>query len=212
LKVLTKKQKANDGWKIFEVEEIQRIYSIQGQADWYKKDRHFYLVMILALITGCRVSEMTGILKNQLRAEPVPHLKINDAKTKAGIRKVPLPKEFFDELMEFAKYKTDKQQVFKYLIRDGKGSGNAVGQKFGRYLDGIGIDDKKLVFHSLRKFFNDYSMRKFKVPLEVRCQMVGHELDNINVTTYANELEIEELSEIFLPVQENILKLIGKNS
>jgi integrase len=176
---------------------------------WKKTDRNFYLVVLTCLLTGCRVSEVTGLLKNQLKETPVPHIDIKDSKTSAGIRRVPLIPELFNELMEFSKYKTAKDQVFKYQIRLGKGSGNAVGQKFGRHLDKVGIDNDKLVFHSLRKFFNDYSMRKGKVPIEVRCQMIGHELDNINVSTYSSDFEIDQLAEVFSPIQKNILALTG---
>ena len=31
-----------------------------------------------------------------------------------------------------------------------------LGKKFARYIDEIGINQGKLVFHSLRKFFNNY--------------------------------------------------------
>jgi integrase len=213
LKVLTKTQKKQTQFAIFEIEEIQRIYSKEAKADWYRKDRHFYLVVILALISGCRVSEMTSLLKSQLKENPVPHLKIEDSKTLAGIREVPIPKIFFDELMEFAKYKTANEQIFKYEIRLGKGSGNAVGQKFGRHLDAIGMSNKKLVFHSLRKFFNDFcSQEKFNIPHLVSCQMLGHEVKDINTELYMKPKKVDVMANYFLPAQLEILELIGKNS
>lgn len=209
-KLMTKKQKEKDGWGIFTEEEIKKVFAPEHLKEWKGKDPDFYFVTIISLLTGCRISEITGITKSQVRETPVPHINITDSKTAAGIRTVPLLPEIFEELMEFAKNKTAKQQVFKYQIRLGKGSGNAAGQKFSRHLDKLEIENDKLVFHSLRKFFNDYSGKKAKVPLEIRCQMVGHEFGNINVTTYSREYEVTELAEIFTPVQRQILQLIEK--
>lgn len=211
-KLMTKKQRAKSGWEIFDEEQIQLIFSLEAMKAWKRKDRDFYLVSLVCLLTGCRISEITGLFKHQLKQNPVPHINIDDAKTTAGIRKVPLIPQVFNELVEFCKYKTVKEQVFRYKIRLGKGSGNAAGQKFGRHLDKIGLDNPKLVFHSMRKFFNDYSMKKGKVPMEVRCQMLGHEVDNINFTTYASEYEVDQLAEFFSPIQNNILRLTGHES
>ena len=89
----------------------------------------------------------------------------------------------------------------------GKGSGNAVGQKFGRHLDKIGIDNDQLVFHSLRKFFNDYCLKN-GVAFEPRCQIMGHEIENVNVGIYTNKFTLEQVEEIFSPVQKRILDMI----
>ena len=208
-KLMTKQQKAKTGYAIFEIEEIQKLFDLPTLQAWKKKDPDYYYVCLICLVSGCRISEVTGILKSQLKQNPVPHINILDSKTTAGIRKVPLPKDFFEEILEFAKYKSEKQQVFKYQFRLGKGSGNAVGQKFARHLDKIGMTERKLVFHSLRKFFNNYSMKQGKIPIEPRCQMIGHELDNVNVAVYSNEFEIEDLANIFSKVQGEILNLTG---
>jgi integrase len=205
-KLMTNKQREQSGFDIFEPEEIRKIFGDEFKI-WKKKDPDFYYCCLLGVVSGCRISEITGLLKENLRPNPVPHVKIKDSKTAAGVRSVPIPGEFFEELREFAKYKTEKQQIFKYKIRLGKGSGNAVGQKFGRHLDKVGIENDQLVFHSLRKFFNDYCMKN-KVAFEPRCQIMGHEIDNVNVGTYTNKFSLEEVSEIFTPVQKRILNLI----
>lgn len=206
-KLMTNKQKARDGFAIFDVDEIKKVFGDEFKI-WRKKDPDFYYSCILTVITGCRISEITSLLKENLRPNPVPHLKISDAKTLAGIRPVPIPQIIFDELCEFAKSKSAKQQIFKYKIRLGKGSGNAAGQKFGRHLDKIGIDNDKLVLHSLRKFCNDFSA-KCNIALEPRCQMMGHEIENVNVKLYTKIWTVEELSIIFSPIQKRIIDLVS---
>ena len=52
-------------------------------------------------------------------------------------------------------------------------------------------------------------MKQGKIPIEPRCQMIGHELDNVNVAVYSNEFEIEDLANIFSKVQGEILNLTG---
>ncbi len=205
-KLMTNKQRAQQGYHFFEPEQITLVFGDEFKK-WKVKDPDFYYSCLTALITGARISEITGMLKEQLKESPVPHLNIPDSKTPAGIRKVSLPPAFFAELLEFAKGKGAKDQVFKYQIRLGKGSGNAVGQKFGRHLKKIGIEDDKLVFHSLRKFFNDFIPDE--ITMQARCQFVGHEFNHVNVKVYRQELPIEKLASLFVPVQNRILKLIG---
>ena len=205
-KLMTNKQRAKGGFEIFEIEDIKKVFGAEFKI-WKKKDPDFYYCCILAVITGCRVSEITSLLKENLRPNPVNHIKIKDSKTSAGVRSVPIPENFFEELRDFAKSKTEKQQIFKYQIRLGKGSGNAVGQKFGRHLDKIGIDNDQLVFHSLRKFFNDYCLKN-GVAFEPRCQIMGHEIENVNVGIYTNKFTLEQVEEIFSLVQKRILDMI----
>jgi isocitrate lyase len=69
------------------------------------------------------------------------------------------------------------------------------------------IDRGKLVFHSIRKFLNDYFLKN-GIEFEARCQFFGHEIDSVNVATYSNKFAIEHLTAITNPVQEKILKLI----
>lgn len=75
----------------------------------------------------------------------------------------------------------------------GKGSGNAVSQKFKRHMKACGIERPRLVFHSIRKFFNDY-MFNHDVPLEPRCYIMGHEIDNVNIELYRKSITIEKLA------------------
>lgn len=204
--LMTKQQEAQAGFAIYDIEDIKLIFSEKLFGRWKLKDSDFYFVCLLCLVTGARVSEITGLLKSQLSDKPVPHINVLDAKTKAGIRKIPVPLELLSALQEFAKNKTGKQSVFKYKVRLGKGSGSAVSQKFARHLDKVGIENKKLVLHSLRKFVND-SFLKNKVAFEPRCQFIGHAIKNVNLETYSKEFEVAELAEITLPIQNRILAM-----
>ena len=146
-------------------------------------------------MTGCRISEITGLKAEQFKVsdQGTNYIQIFDSKTVAGVRSVPIP----EKLLEFglADFVKDKKQVFKYNLRLGKGSGNAVGKKFKRHLEELKITRPKLVFHSLRKYVNNF-LKSSKVPYEVRCQFIGHEIEDINNRIYSEDHDVDTLAEM----------------
>ena len=202
-RLMSKRDRAKGGYGIFEAEEIQQIFKLEYLETFKQKDPDFYYCILIALVSGARASEITSLEANQMKDIP-PHIVIRDSKTLAGIRNIPLPPSLYAELKAFA---TGKIKVFKYEQLAGKGSGNAVGKKFKRHLELLKINRDKLVFHSLRKFCNEF-MKNENIQIEARCQMLGHELDNVNVSTYARQYSVNDLAKLVQPVQAKILELI----
>lgn len=148
------------------------------------------------MVTGCRVSEITSLAKEQFKIEEegFGFIRITDSKTSAGERSIPITDRLLASgLADFIKEKNDR--IFRYNLRLGKGSGNAVGKKFRRHLEEVGIARDKLVFHSLRKFVNDF-LKQNLVPYEARCQFIGHEIEDINNTVYSEEFSVYRLTAI----------------
>lgn len=204
----SKKDKLKGGYAIFTADEIKLIYKSDFMRESQEKDPDYYWTLVLGLITGCRISEITGITAEQfLKSGNIHYIKIDDSKTLAGVREIPIPTLLMKYgLVKFLEGK--KGQVFKYKLRLGKGSGNAVGKKFSRHLEELKITRDKLVFHSLRKFSNDFMMKN-DIPLEARCQFFGHEIDSVNVQVYTKKLEIEELAAKVSEVQSSMMVLGG---
>jgi site-specific recombinase XerD len=208
LNILSKKQKNSGGFGIFDNDEITQIFDSEYFKNQKIKDPNYYWATLLGLITGCRSSEITSLESQNIKksGENIHFISIRDSKTTAGIREVPVPKTFFE--LGFDKFIEGKEgAVFKYQSRAGKGAGNAIGKKFSRHLEEVKVQRDKLVFHSLRKFFNDYLLKN-KVPIEVRSQIIGHEIDSVNVQVYANKLDIIELSDNINIIQNKVLNLI----
>ena len=205
--LLTKKQRLKGGYAIFEKEEIELFFKSEFFKEQKNKDKDYTTAVIRGLFTGCRVGEITSLKKDQFKVSPagVNYITIRDSKTLAGIREVPLHPFVFNTIKEFINSKTEK--IFKYVEKEGKGTGNAVGKKFARNIESSGITRDKLVFHSLRKFVNN-ELLKDKVSLEHRCQFIGHELDNVNVAIYTETLTIDELAEAVFPTFEKIYNSI----
>ena len=191
--LLTKKQRISLGFEKFDIEEIKQIFTASEFTREKERDPDFYYLCILGLVTGCRVGELASLKKSDFKKTPAgtDYISIKDAKTLAGIRSVPFHSGVYGlGLKEFIDSKSDN--VFKYTDREGKGAGNASGKKFTRLLEKLRLKRDKLVFHSLRKFFNDYLLKK-DVPYEPRCQYVGHEIDDTNVKTYTKQFSEDEL-------------------
>ncbi|MBK4736319.1 tyrosine-type recombinase/integrase [Noviherbaspirillum pedocola] len=195
-KLLSNKEKKRTGYAIFQRSEITEIFDSAFLKTAKQDDPDYYWTLVLGLITGCRISEITSLTKQQFKVTEsgIRYIKINDSKTQAGVRSIPISDRLFINGLE--DFIADKEeQIFKYKLRLGKGSGNAVGKKFKRHLEELGIDRPKLVFHSLRKFCNDF-LKNTGIPYEARCQYIGHEIDDINNTFYSNEFTVEMLAEI----------------
>lgn len=204
----SKKRKLADRYAIFDTNEIRKLYWSSAMADARKKNPDYYWVLMLAIHTGCRISEITSLKANQFKVTDAGtnYIQLYDSKTSAGVRPIPIPQQLLDAgLADFIK---GKDRVFKYEDREGKGSGNAVGKKFKRMLVKLEIYRERLVFHSLRKFVNDYLKQK-GVQYEVRCQLIGHELGDINNSVYANKFTIDQLAEIIEPLQADWAQLSG---
>lgn len=204
----SKKDKLKGGYAIFDDQEIKDIFSSEFLKIARTDDPDYYWTLILGLITGCRISEITSLKSIQFKVSgtQTPFIRIEDSKTVAGIREIPLPNII--RKLGLPEFLDGKEQVFKYKLRLGKGSGNAVGKKFSRHLDELKITREKLVFHSLRKFLNDFFLKQ-DIPIEARCQFFGHELDNVNVQTYSRKLTVDELSARVNSAQMKVLMLAG---
>lgn len=203
--LLTKKQRIARGYETFEIGEIKQIFTAEEFTREKERDPDFYYLCILGLVTGCRVGELSSLKKSDFKKTPTgtDYLTIRVAKTLAGVRSVPFNSSILElGLQEFIDSKSDN--VFKYTERDGKGAGNASGKKFTRLLETLKLKREKLVFHSLRKFFNDYLLKN-DVPYEPRCQYIGHEIDDTNVKSYTKQFSEDELLKYVEKSQADIL-------
>lgn len=207
----TKRQKLSDGYLIFEEQEITKIFKGEYFQQQKIQDPDYYYCLLLEIFTGCRIGELTSLKTEQLQQSKngTYFLNIRESKTMAGVREIPLPQILFTQLgfNQFIAYKKNLDPVFKYVGRTGKGSGNAVGKKFKRHLEIENINRGKLVFHSLRKFLNDYLLKN-NVDYEPRCQFMGHEVDNVNVATYAKKFNVDNLAEIIKPAIDKLTTII----
>jgi integrase len=71
---------------------------------------------------------------------------------------------------------------------------SAYSKRFGKFKRRIGINDKKLTFHSLRHTFAN-ELKQAGVSEHVIAQLIGHSNSSITMGRYGKEYEVDNLSE-----------------
>jgi site-specific recombinase XerD len=90
--LLTKKQRAAGGYATFETDEIALLLSSDFFRERLAMKSDYTTAVLLALLTGCRVGEITTLQKEHFKRSKkgVQYITIRDSKTAAGVRDVPL--------------------------------------------------------------------------------------------------------------------------
>ena len=143
-----------------------------------------YWLPLLALWTGARLEELAQLEPSDIREERGlgHYFDINDegtekrVKNASSVRRVPVHPQLISlRFMEYVERmrRAKARYLFPDLVPDVKGnrSGN-FSKWYARYLDSVGVTDKRKVFHSYRHGFVD-ACREVMNP-ELRDALVGH--------------------------------------
>ena len=198
-KAEAKKASAINGYKSFTDNELKTIFQPQLLSE-AQRPADFWLPM-LGLFTGGRISELAQLdIADIQEHNGIWAISINgegdkSLKTLAAVRLIPIHPTLLE--CGFLDYVNDTKQhgtkLFPYLTPDTFGSyGATPSERWGKYLDKIGISDPQKVFHSFRSTSND-CLKQNGVAEESRCQFIGHEHDTVNSTTYSNPHNLEYL-------------------
>lgn len=194
------KKASKTAWKQFSTDELKKVFEPTHYLTHRKKPDDFWLPL-LAIFTGARLNELCQLTHDDILEEHgVWLVNINDendkrVKTVASIRKVPIHSQLIG--LGFLDYLEDTKpfggRLFPHLTRNKFGGySDTPSERWGLYLDKIGITSSQKVFHSLRKTAND-RLKKAGVHVEARCQLIGHEFDNINTEVYSEEFTIQQM-------------------
>jgi integrase len=133
-------------------------------------------VMVVGLFTGMRLDEIASLRHRQLRiAEGVAYIQIEDAKSPAGIRQVPLHPRL-SWLAERGKAGDPDGRMWPAFNPEGPGKkpGADAGRDFSRFKAGKGFMTRRKAFHSFRKNVTQI-MERAGVPENEWAQVFGHE-------------------------------------
>jgi integrase len=142
--------------------------------------------------TGCRLEEICSM--------PLANVKddrfiVQDAKTEAGWREIPIHSDIKQTVARLVDESTDGfllsglSSTNKYTKR-----GAAIGKRFGRLRTALGYPDT-LVFHSFRKTLL-FLMRDRGVPEPQAALIVGHEPNTVTYGLYGNDISFGTKVEI----------------
>ena len=179
------------GYVAWELDEVQELFSPPP------KRRDLMEAMLVAMFTGMRRSEIASLTFGQIRCEDgVGFIDVTDAKTVAGVRRVPLhPK--LSWLTNRAEKADDASRIWPEFSSEGPGNhpGGDLGKLFTAHKSKRGFKGGLKVFHSFRKNFVGQLERK-GVPQNEVAQLVGHEKRGLTFGVYGTNLTPQRGAEL----------------
>ncbi len=124
--------------------------------------QHRFWIPMIALYSGMRVQEIALLRTRDVICErEIDAFNLMEdieagrtLKTRGSVRKVPVhPMLLKLGLLDYVKTQVADGYLFPELKAGSKDPGDAFGKWFGRFCDTIGLEDRKLVFHSFRHTF-----------------------------------------------------------
>lgn len=190
--------------KPFTEEDLKSIFN--PETFLAQKNPTDYWLPLLGLFTGGRINELCQLMATTdiKKIGDIWSISINDEeesqrlKSSAARRVIPIHPtliklgflDFVEDMKPFG------GMLFPYLTQDTKKQNfsGTPSERFGNYLDTLGITDKRKVFHSFRSTSNN-RLKQQGVAEETRCQFIGHEHDTVNSTVYSEDHNVAYLLE-----------------
>jgi integrase len=178
-----------------EVESLFQLSLAEGDADLAD-------LIVFGAYTGARIGEIGNLTVDDLVYEEsqVVAFKITAAKTRAGIREVPVHPKLAPLIIKLA---SDSEARNGYLFRSGK-------NKYGHRLDYMGkrfsaLKKKNLysdrhAFHSIRKTFITL-MHQSDAPSDIVPYLVGHEHHSFTFKVYSAGPSFQQKMEAVLKIE-----------
>lgn len=136
-------------------------------------------VILVGMFTGMRLDEIASLTWGQVRmvnegGTNIHYFQVEDAKTPAGNRKVPLHHEL--RWLLGRDRGSDSERLWPTFNEEGRGRkpGADAGREFSRFKAGRGFTDRTKAFHSFRKNVTRM-MERAGVPENDWAQIFGHE-------------------------------------
>ena len=161
--------KNTDGYLAWSPDQLRALFSPPP------KRRDLHEIMVIALYSGMRLNEIASLTGTDIRTEEgVTYFDIQDAKTEAGNRQVPL----HPALAWLATKATERGEgrLWPTFNAEGPGAkpGADAGREFSRFKAGRGFPNRRNAFHSFRKNVTRI-MERGGIPESEWAQVIGHE-------------------------------------
>lgn len=145
-----------------------------------KGDNDLAHLIWLGMWTGCRIEELCGLTVAKVAPDRII---IEDAKSEAGWREVPLHSKLLRTVEYLTKVSNDGFLLSGLTNNKYGDRSNAVGKRFGRLKSGLGFGGD-YVFHSIRKTV----VTQFDaagIPEAVSARIVGHDIPTMTYGVYS---------------------------
>lgn len=177
------------GYQPWEIDDLKKLFSNAP------KRLDVQEIMMVAMFTGMRLDEIASLTRGQIQTEAgVPFVQVIDAKTPAGVRRVPLHPRLAWLAARAKGSKSDRIWPGFNPEGPGKKAGADAGKEFSRFKLGLGFTDRQKAFHSFRKNFVGQLEAK-GVPQNEAQWIVGHER-GFTYGTYGQGISLQRMAEV----------------
>ena len=151
-----------------------------------KQDDGLTAITMLAMYTGARISELAGLrVDSVVTNDGITCLKIDDAKTKAGNRAVPIHPKIQDLVQTLITDSTDGYLVTGVKSKGGKDRrADVLGKRYGRLVRNDCKLPKSKVFHCFRNTVAT-KLESTGVPENIAADIVGHDKATMTYGLYS---------------------------
>ena len=147
-------------------------------------------LITLGAYTGCRIEELCSL---KLTSVTDDRIEIEDAKTEAGWRTIPIHSQIRQLVARLRDTSTDGYLLSGLTFNKYGDRSNAIGKRFGRLKSKFGYGSD-YVFHSFRKGVAT-QLETGRVPENVSARLLGHDLNTMSYGLYSGGVSFEVLSE-----------------
>lgn len=197
-----RKAKAAQG--IASMERVQDVFGSREFAEFGESHRSFYLIMMIAIITGMRITSICRLNSSDFleTIEGTPIIDLSRDKTETGKRQIPIPRHFHSII------KSHLAAHGTFGIEDRgerKGCSDAIAVLYAEFLNQFPqFNLSKLNPHGLRASLNNY-LSRIGVPFDIRCAVLGHKNRHVNSVHYCSPLSADMVAEKLNGMQDRLL-------
>ena len=147
-------------------------------------------LITLGAYTGCRIEELCSL---KLTSVTDDRIEIEDAKTEAGWRTIPIHSQIRQLVARLRDTSTDGYLLSGLTFNKYGDRSNAIGKRFGRLKSKCGYGSD-YVFHSFRKGVAT-QLETGRVPENVTARLLGHDLNTMSYGLYSGGVSFDVLSD-----------------
>jgi len=165
----------------FEPDDVVKLL----EAAIARGDENLADLIRLGMWTGCRIEELCSLKVEQVKGD---HFVVEDAKTKAGWREVPIHRELAQTMARLVEGSNDGFVLSGLTVNKYGDRSNGIGKRFGKLKSAMGFGSHH-VFHSLRKTVVTI-LENAGAPENVVADIVGHEKTTMTYGLYSGGLSL----------------------
>ena len=160
------------------------------------KRRELHEVMLVAMHSGMRLNEIAALTWGDLKdRDGVHYFDVKDAKTKAGIREVPVHPALGWLLKRPKRHPSERIWLTFNPEGPGKKPGADASREFSYFKKARGFASRRKTFHSFRKNVVG-QWEELGVPQTEAAQVIGHEKKGMTYSVYGPGIQLGRKAEI----------------